>query len=40
MADKRNKRSLTREAEPSQKTEKGLEIPVLKPLIKLAFHER
>ncbi len=39
MADKRNKR-LTREGEPSQKTEKGLEIPVLKPLIKLAFHER
>jgi len=40
MADKRNKRSLAREGELSQKTEKGLEIPVLKPLIKLAFHER
>ena len=40
MADKRDKRSLAREGEPSQKTEKGLEIPVLKPLIKLAFHER
>ncbi len=29
MADKRNKR-LVREGEPSQKTEKGLEIPVPK----------
>jgi hypothetical protein len=29
MADKRNKR-LTREREPSQKTEKGLEIPIPK----------
>jgi hypothetical protein len=29
MANKRNKR-LTREGEPSQKTEKGLEIPVPK----------
>lgn len=29
MADKRNKR-LTREGQPSQKTEKGLEIPVPK----------
>lgn len=29
MADKRtNKRSLAREGEPSQKTDKGLEIPV------------
>lgn len=36
MADKR---SLAREGEPSQKTEKGLKIPVLKPLITLAFHE-
>ncbi len=36
MADKRNKR-LTREGEPSQKTEKGLEIPVSTPLSKLAF---
>jgi hypothetical protein len=30
MADKRNKRSLAREGEPSQETEKGLEIPVPK----------
>jgi hypothetical protein len=28
VADKRKHRSLTREGEPSQKTEKGLEIPV------------
>ena len=28
MADKRKKRPLVREGEPSQKTEKGLEIPV------------
>jgi hypothetical protein len=28
MADKRDKRSLAREGEPSQKTDKGLEIPV------------
>ena len=28
MPDKRDKRSLAREGEPSQKTEKGLEIPV------------
>ena len=35
-----DKRSLAREGEPSQKTEKGLEIPVLKRLIKLASHER
>jgi hypothetical protein len=40
MPDKHDKRSFFREGEPSQKTEKGLEIPVLKPLIKLAFHER
>ncbi len=40
MPDKHNKRSLAREGEPSQKTEKGLEIPVLKPLVKLAFSER
>jgi hypothetical protein len=31
MAGRRDKR-LTREGEPSQKTEKGLEVPVLKPL--------
>jgi hypothetical protein len=30
MADKRKKRSLAREGEPSQKTEKGLEIPIPK----------
>jgi hypothetical protein len=30
MADKRNKPSLAREGEPSQETEKGLEIPVPK----------
>ena len=30
MPDKPNKRSLAREGEPSQKTEKGLEIPVPK----------
>ena len=30
MADKHKKRSLAREGEPSQKTEKGLEIPVPK----------
>jgi hypothetical protein len=40
MEGKCNKRSLAREGEPSQKTEEGLEITVLKPLIKLAFHER
>ena len=40
MADKHDKRSLAREGEPSQKTEKGLKIPVLKPLSKLAFYER
>ncbi len=28
MADKRKKRSLVREGEPSQKTDKGLEIPI------------
>jgi hypothetical protein len=28
MTDKNKKRSLAREGEPSQKTEKGLEIPV------------
>jgi len=28
MADKRNKRSLAREGEPSQRTDKGLKIPV------------
>jgi hypothetical protein len=28
MADKRKRNSLTREGEPSQKTEKGLEIPM------------
>jgi hypothetical protein len=28
MADKRKKRSLVREDEPSQKTPKGLEIPI------------
>ncbi len=37
MADKR---SLAREGDPGQKTEKELEVPVLKPLFKLAFHER
>lgn len=30
MVDKRKKRSLVREGEPSQKTEKGLEIPIPK----------
>ena len=30
MADKHDKRSLAREGEPSQKTEKGLEIPIPK----------
>ncbi len=39
MADKCNKRSLAREGEQSKKTEKGLEIPELKPLITLVFHE-
>jgi hypothetical protein len=28
MADKRKKRSLVREGEPSEKTEKGLEVPI------------
>jgi hypothetical protein len=28
MVDKRKKRSLTREGEPSEKTEKGLEVPI------------
>ena len=37
MADRR---SLAREGEPSLTTEKGLETPLLEPLIKLAFHER
>jgi hypothetical protein len=40
MADELNKHSFAREGEPSQKTEQGLETPILKPLIKLAFHER
>jgi hypothetical protein len=30
MADKRKRNSLAREGEPSQKTEKGLEIPIPK----------
>ncbi len=30
MADKPNKRSLAREGEPSEKTEKGLEVPIPK----------
>lgn len=30
MTDKRKKRPLVREGEPSQKTEKGLEIPIPK----------
>ncbi len=28
MADKNKKRSLAREGEPSEKTEKGLEVPI------------
>ena len=28
MSDKRKKRSLIREGEPSEKTEKGLEVPI------------
>ncbi len=39
MTDKLNKCSLPREGELSKKTEQGLETPILKPLIKLAFHE-
>jgi hypothetical protein len=40
MADKHDKCSLAREVEPSQKAEKGLDTSALKPLVKLAFHER
>lgn len=28
MSDKRRKRTLTREGEPSEKTKKGLEVPI------------
>lgn len=31
MADKDKKRSLAREGEPSEKTEKGLEVPIPTP---------
>ena len=40
MADKHNERFLAREGELSQESEKDRYVPVLKPLFRLAFHER